>query len=162
MIDRIQPSRLAKFLELTDAQGLTKGGAAEPRCNRRPEKGPGFLRGPYAFLKPCYLPAPDPAPPPLVRPSAAAGELAPAAFVPLVEVALLPFSEPTVRGATEVPVVGLSTATPVLVVSGVCTPVPAEFGCGAFWFAPACAKAVPIERARMPAARMGVRMFRSC
>jgi hypothetical protein len=39
--------------------------------------------------------------------------------MPPVELALLPFSEPTVRGATDEPVVGLSTATPVLVVPGV-------------------------------------------
>jgi hypothetical protein len=113
----------------------------------------------------CHLlpPAPSPpAPPPLVHPSAAAGELAPAALFPFIELALLPASEPTARGATEVPVVGLSTATPVLVVPGCTMPVPAEFGVGAFWLAPACANAPPAESPIDVAARINVRMFLPC
>jgi hypothetical protein len=109
-------------IELTDAQRsvarLNFDAAAIG-----PKKGPGLLRGlkgTSALVKVRYLPEPPALlAPPLVRPSAAAGELAPAAFMLPVELALLPFSEPTVRGATEDPVVGLSTATPVLVVPGV-------------------------------------------
>jgi hypothetical protein len=87
--------------------------------------------------------------------------LAPAALIPWVELALLPASEPVARGATEVPVVGLSTATPVLVVPGCTMPVPAELGVGAFWLAPACANAPPAESPTNVAAIIYFRMFLS-
>jgi hypothetical protein len=67
-----------------------------------------------------------------------------ALLLPLSEFTLFPVSDPTARGDEPVVPVGRSTAVPVEVVPGVVTPVPIEFICGAFGFAPVWAKADPL------------------
>ena len=81
---------------------------------------------------------------------------------PPAELPLLPLVAPVVP--VDPPVIpvwplawGLSTATPVLEVPGCVTPVPVEFGCGAFIFAP-CANA-PVETAARAQAAAKVAIF---